>query len=412
MADDPLKILFASTHGLIDPSSGAALCTRDMLELLAGAGHDCRSITTGVLDYESPASLADVLAAEGHNDPPADARLSDGRGVLIHDVFLNGVRVTMVPTRESRAHLAPEPAEAAAWLDLATQALDRFRPDVLLTYGGHPANLELMRRARQRGVAVVFHLHNLAYDDLRAFEHASTILFPSHATRRHYRDRLGIDGPVIADPLRPERVVAAEPAPRYVTFVNPQPVKGVTVFARIALALHERRPEIPLLVVEGRGNSDWLARLPVDLSGLRNLNRMANTTEPRDFWKVTRVVLMPSLWRETLGRVAMEGLANGVPVLASDRGALPETLDDAGFVFTIPEQFTPENAALPSTRDVAPWVAVIEKLWDDPTFEARHQALARRHAERWKPEATVQAFETLFHSLRSGGKPPPGKEPT
>ena len=194
------------------------------------------------------------------------------------------------------------------------------------------------------------------------------------ATRRHYRDRLGIDGSVIADPLRPERVVAVDPALRYVTFVNPQPVKGVTVFARIALELNERRPEIPLLVVEGRGNADWLGRLPVDLSGLRNLNRMANTTEPVDFWKVTRVALMPSLWRETLGRVAMEGLANGVPVLASDRGALPETLGDAGFAFTIPEQFTPENAALPSARDVAPWVAVIEKLWDEPGTGRSHSS--------------------------------------
>ena len=404
---EPLKILFASTHGLLDPSSGAALCTRDMLELLAGAGHDCRSITTGVLDYEGHTPLADVMAAEGWTDPPVETWLSDGRSVLIHDVFLNGVRMTMVPTRESRAHLSPDPTEAAAWLDLATQALDRFRPDVLLTYGGHPANLELMRRARQRGIAVVFHLHNLAYDGRRAFDHASTILFPSRATRRHYRDRLGIDGSVIADPLRPERVVAVDPALRYVTFVNPQPVKGVTVFARIALELNERRPEIPLLVVEGRGNADWLGRLPVDLSGLRNLNRMANTTEPVDFWKVTRVALMPSLWRETLGRVAMEGLANGVPVLASDRGALPETLGDAGFAFTIPEQFTPENAALPSARDVAPWVAVIEKLWDEPAFEARHRALALQQAERWKPDASLAAFESLFNSLRTRGKPPP-----
>jgi len=44
----------------------------------------------------------------------------------------------------------------------------------------------------------------------------------------------------------------------------------------------------------------------VDLSALANLNRMANTPDSRDFYRVSRVVLMPSLWRESLGRVAME----------------------------------------------------------------------------------------------------------
>ena len=44
---------------------------------------------------------------------------------------------------------------------------------------------------------------------------------------------------------------AADPAPKYVTFINPQPSKGMAVFARIAVALNEHRPDISVLVVEG-----------------------------------------------------------------------------------------------------------------------------------------------------------------
>ena len=110
----------------------------------------------------------------------------------------------------------------------------------------------------------------------------------------------------------------------------------------------------------------------MDLSDLSNLNRMANTPEPRDFYRVSRVVLMPSLWRESLGRVTVEAMANGIPVLASDRGALPETLGDAGFAFTIPEHYTPTDLAIPTAANVAPWVAKFEWLWDDPDFKARH----------------------------------------
>jgi len=45
---------------------------------------------------------------------------------------------------------------------------------------------------------------------------------------------------------------------RYVTFVNPHPQKGLFVFARIARELWQRRPDIPLRVVEGRAKRDRL----------------------------------------------------------------------------------------------------------------------------------------------------------
>ena len=166
----------------------------------------------------------------------------------------------------------------------------------------------------------MFHLHNFAYNDRRGFADVSAIIFPSEYSRNHYRRRVGLDGVVIPDPIRLDKVIAENPEPKFVTFINPQPDKGAAVFARIALELGRRRPDIPLLVVEGRGKSDALAGLPVDLSGLTNLNRMANTPDPRDFYGVSRAVLMPSLWRESLGRVPIEAMANGIPVLASDRG--------------------------------------------------------------------------------------------
>jgi glycosyltransferase involved in cell wall biosynthesis len=102
-------------------------------------------------------------------------------------------------------------------------------------------------------------------------------------------------------------------------------------YPRIALEVHRRRPAIPLLVVEGRGTSDELGEFPVDVSGLTNLNRMANTPDPRDFYRLSRIVLIPTIWQESFGRVAVEAMASGIPVLASDCGALPETLGGAGF---------------------------------------------------------------------------------
>jgi glycosyltransferase involved in cell wall biosynthesis len=365
---------------------------------VAARDWDCRAFTCGLLDYAEETPLENVLASMDRPVPRVTAVLSRGGDAEVSDLEVGGVRVTLLPTAHSRADKAPSPREAGIFLDLAEQVLDRFRPHVLLTYGGHPASLELMRRARARGIAVVFHLHNFGYTDKRGFVDVSAVIFPSEYSRRHYR-RIGLDGPVIADPIALDRVIAESTEPKYVTFINPQPDKGVSVFARIALELGARRPDIPVLVVEGRATSDTLAALPVDLSSLTNLSRMANTPDPRDFYRVSRAVLMPSLWRESLGRVAIEAMANGIPVLASDRGALPETLGDAGFIFTIPDRCTPGSNAIPTAHEVAPWVATIERLWDDPQFEAWHRALAQAEARRWDPDLLAGQYQRFFEQV-------------
>ena len=74
---------------------------------------------------------------------------------------------------------------------------------------------------------------------------------------------------------------------------------------------------------------------------------------------------MPSLWNESFGRAAAEAMLNGIPVLASNRGALPETIGDAGFLFDVPARYTPETREVPTAEEVEPWVEAIIRLWDD-----------------------------------------------
>lgn len=335
---------------------------------------------------------------------PSTGRWRHRRGgsVEVLDFKLRGVRVTLLPTASSRIERSPDDAESRVFLGLAEQAFERFRPEILLTYGGRPTNCELMRRARRRGIPVVFHLHNLAYTGLGPFADADAVLVPSEFSRRTYAERLGLECTAIPLPLDHERVVADDPDPQYLTFINPQPAKGLTVFARIAHELARRRPDIPLLVVESRQDVDSLNSVGLDLSGLRNLHRMANTPHPRDFYRVSRAILMPSLCQETFGRVAAEGLANGLPVLASDRGALPETLGDAGFVFRIPERYTPDSREVPTREEVAPWLETIERLWDDQGHEEEHRVKAKESARRWNNSRIFLEFEDFFNKHAKG----------
>jgi len=121
---------------------------RELHELLAASGMECQALCTGVLEYERETTLDEVIAWLELPAARFQAELSSGRSVEVFNLTAGRLRVTLLPTASSRAERSPDPCEGAVFLDLGDQVLDRFRPDVLLTCGGHPVGLELMHTSR------------------------------------------------------------------------------------------------------------------------------------------------------------------------------------------------------------------------------------------------------------------------
>jgi glycosyltransferase involved in cell wall biosynthesis len=234
-----------------------------------------------------------------------------------------------------------------------------------------------------------------------------------------------------------------------VTFVNPQKTKGLYVFARVAEVLARRRPDIPLLVVEGRNGPEWTSETGIDLAALGNVTVRPNTTDPRTIYADTKLILVPSLWNESFGLVAAEGMMNGIPVLASNRGALTETVGGSGndmgtldadgtrsarsvssvpalkcyestlrsqrlradgtrsvpatmrggFLFDIPAKYTAETRVVPSAEEVEPWVETIIRLWDNPAEYEHCSRAAREHAQQWRPDRLAPIYCEFFGGL-------------
>ena len=203
--------------------------------------------------------------------------------------------------------------------------LDVYRPDVMLTYGGDPITLGMIAEARRRTIPVVFALHNFAYTNARAFAQIDYCLVASEFARRHYRERVGLDCQALSYPVDWNRALAPNREPRFVTFVNPCLEKGVFPFARIAHELGRRRPDIPLLVVESRGTKETLGACGLELEAAGNIQVMSHTTDPRQFWALTKIALVPSVWWENQPLVVIEAMINGIPVIGSNRGGIPET---------------------------------------------------------------------------------------
>lgn len=110
---------------------------------------------------------------------------------------------------------------------------------------------------------------------------------------------------------------------------------------------------------EAQGDRVWIAtgvahaQVPAWLNAMDVLCAPSETT-PR--------------WREQFGRMLVEAMACGVPVVGSDSGEIPHVVGDAGLI-------APE-------RNVAAWARAIESLLADPALRARLAAAGRARVAR------------------------------
>ncbi len=110
---------------------------------------------------------------------------------------------------------------------------------------------------------------------------------------------------------------------RYITMINPVVVKGIAYVLKLALA----HPEREFLVVEGWGTPPEILSL---IERIENVTWWDKQVDMRAVYAQTDILLVPSQWNEAFGRVITEAQINGIPVLASRVGGIPESLGSGG----------------------------------------------------------------------------------
>jgi glycosyltransferase involved in cell wall biosynthesis len=291
------------------------------------------------------------------------------------------VPVTLLLTRHNDEK-RPDRGEARQYLALLDSLLTGFAPDVLIAANGHPMIFEAMRDARRRGITTAFAVRGFGYYDRAYFADVDHVFTCSRFLTGVYEEKIGLRSTPLEPPLDWSAVIAPTESRAFVTFVNPSPHKGLFLFARLADMLGARRPDIPMLVVQSGQSAGGLNDIPgIDFSRYPQLMAAPPVRTPAEYFALTRILLVPSVWEEPFGRVAAEAMVNGVPPIVSDRGALPDVVGgDAdsgggGLVRAVPEWMTPTGTRIPSEQDLEPWYAAVCGLWDDPP---RYEAIAGR----------------------------------
>ena len=153
----------------------------------------------------------------------------------------------------------------------------------------------------------------------------------------------------------------------------------------MAFGLAQTRPDIPFDFVEcwqlgARMRDTLLARA----RPLSNITWHQATSDLRRIYANARILLAPSMWEESWGRVVTEAHCSGIPVLASRRGGLPESVGPGGILVA-------HDAPLPQ------WSDALGRMWDDPTRYADLVTAAHRYAMRAEiqPPVLVNRFVAL-----------------
>ena len=155
-------------------------------------------------------------------------------------------------------------------------------------------------------------MRGFGYYEPRYFDDVDHAFTCSQFLTDHYREKVGLVSTPIEPPIDWSTVVAPTESRAFVTFVNPSPHKGLLLFARLADMLGSRRPDIPILVVQSGHSGGSLNAIPgIDFSRYPQIMAAPPVPTPADYFALTRILLVPSVWDEPFGRVAAEAMING-----------------------------------------------------------------------------------------------------
>ena len=268
-----------------------------------------------------------------------------------------------------------------------------------VVHGAHPLLIPARRAAQ---VVTIHDLFFLSQSDQTRAEirRDYPALAPPHARRAHavitsteygrrlVIDQLGVpeDRIYVCPPGAPTWPAAgtqrARPGDACVLFLGTlEPRKNIGALLDAYELLLQRHSPVPPLVLAGHATeaaAPWLARIAAPpLAGHVHHRGYVSGAQRNELFASARVLVLPSL-DEGFGLTALEAMSAGVPLVASNRGSLPEVVGKGG--------------TLVDPTNIPDLAAAIERLAtnDEAAAEARAAGLAQAQTFTW-----IRSAETL-----------------
>lgn len=169
-------------------------------------------------------------------------------------------------------------------------------------------------------------------------------------------------------------------------------VKGVDILLR-AVALLRDRGEMASLTVVGSGPEEENLRALVKNLGIGPNVTFTGLLESREVARVLcghKVLVVPSVYEEPFGIVALEGIACGCVVVGTKGGGLPEAIGPCGL--------TVDNG------DVQALAGALSVVLKDRELGERFRASAPLHLKRHSQAEVVKSYLEVMEQVAAGRK--------
>jgi glycosyltransferase involved in cell wall biosynthesis len=378
-----MKILLSLPESPFDPTNGAARSMRTIAELMAAAGHKVRCVATTAT--ERPGFTNGPIYGETVGEWESERTMIGGDSRDVGYRLLNVKGAATLKWRTESRELRVD--------GLFDYQLFNFKPDLLLCYGGHPTDIARFHRAKRAGCKIVFGLRNYGYQRRGFLDFADGVLTSSRFLTNWYRDRFGIESTSLPLPIWPEDVIAQNREPKYFTAINPTREKGQMILATVFKFLGEERSDIPLQLVT-TGSQTWPEPLWTTVIPWQ--------AQPKEIYRQTKVLLVPSVWEEPAGRVIAEAMLNGIPPIITDRGGMVEVANGGAFVLPLAKHITPQTSQPVPLSVAQPWIDLIVKLHDAGDQTSLLWTRTAHAAQIYQPENLTPRYVDYFERILAG----------
>lgn len=308
-------------------NAGAETTIHDVLKHLVGNGWEANVVIKPPVGYQATKIKKDSYQIDGVN-----VHYAEDKRTLLHYLPKSDLTISHLESSE-RTHMLSE----------------KYRiPSIHLVHNTHPLTVRWMSHA----TALIINTDWIANEpEFASWNGPKMVLNP----------------PVNPDDYRTDHGKA-------VTLVNLWEDKGSKVFYELA----KRFPKVPFIGVKG-GYGEQV------IEDLQNVTIMDHTPDIKSVYGQTRVLLMPSKY-ESFGRVGVEAMASGIPVLAEPTPGLKESLGAAG--------------TFADRDDIDAWETALKSMLTPVKYgKLSKAALAQSKALEAKREAQLFQLDAFVNEL-------------
>ncbi|MCO5350297.1 MAG: glycosyltransferase family 4 protein [Bryobacteraceae bacterium] len=370
-----MRLLLASNASYDPPKGGSTRSNLAWLRPMAARGHEIRAVCPTDGGAAGRETVVDGISIRGVKD------LSFHHQILAEEIRRFQPDWVLVSSEDLSHVLLREAAQAAPGRLIYLAHTPQFYPFGPESWNPDSAATELVRQAR---AVIAIGTHMAGYIREHAGCAAHVIHPPMYGTPPYRQfGRFGSG---------------------FVLMINPCLVKGLPIFLDLARAF----PDIEFAALNGWGTTtadrEAIGRVP-------NARLLRNVPDIEEVLAEARLLLMPSLWYEGFGLIAMEAMLRGLPVISSDSGGLMEAKSGTGYIIPVrpitkyerefDETHMPVAVAPP--QNLEPWKAALQTLLTaEPAYRAEAER-SREAALRFVAGLDAADFERMLEGL---GAPP------